>query len=79
MASERMGYIPTEVKKTGEAVSKPVKKGVLFMAEKSIYVTAPVTAVMIATGAVPFVLGAAMIGTDVVTSRWAGNKRRSIK
>jgi hypothetical protein len=67
MAGETVGYLPKEV-----------KKGVLYAAEKSAWVTIPATVIFVATGPMTWPLGAALIAGDVVTSHWAGQERRKL-
>jgi hypothetical protein len=79
MAGERTGYVPKEIKGAAESVTRLPKKAVLFAAEKSVFVTVPLGIAAIATGAVSLGLGATLVGVDVISSHWAGKKRREMK
>jgi hypothetical protein len=79
MAGERLSYVPNEIRSIPESAKKQGKKVILFLAEKSIFVTAPITAAAVAAGAVTLGLGALMIGGDVIGSKWAGNERKKLQ
>lgn len=58
-----------------ETVAKKGKEVVLFAAEKSIYVTLPLTAGLFAAGMIPLSTALLLGGVDVVGSKVAGNMR----
>ena len=74
MAGERLGGSSQE-----NFANKTKAKGkeiVLFVAEKSVYVTLPLTAGLFAAGMIPLSTALLFGGADVVGSKVAGNMRR---
>lgn len=70
MAGERVSHSPPE-----KALQKG-KEVVLFTAEKSVYVTLPLTAGLFAAGMLPLSTALLLGGVDVVGSKVAGNMRK---
>lgn len=52
------------------------KETVLFVAEKSVYITLPLTAGLFAAGMIPLSTAFILGGTDVVGSKVAGTMRK---
>lgn len=74
MAGERMNSSPID--RIAETTKRKTKEVVLFAAEKSIYVTLPLTAFLFYTGAISGTVALLATGGDIITSKAAGNMRR---
>lgn len=75
MATERAGASPVD--SFTETVKRKSKEVVLFVAEKSIFLTIPLTAYLFYTGAISGTVALLATGGDIVTSKVAGNMRRN--
>ncbi len=76
MAAEALRYYHQENKSITNKASERGKEVVLWAAEKSIYLTAPLTAVLLLTGAISVPVAVLALGGDVATSKIAGNMRK---
>lgn len=75
MAGERLSASP---ERKG-LLPKPVKEAVLWTAEKSTWVTVPLTIIGVLAGSISVPGGIVLGVADVAGSRWAGNERRKLK
>ena len=74
MAGERLGGSSKE--NFADRTKAKGKEVVLFVAEKSVYVTLPLTAGLFAAGMIPLSTALLFGGADVVGSKVAGNMRK---
>lgn len=76
MTTETLRYYHQEKKSVPQKSLGKGKEVVLWAAEKSIYLTAPLTAVLLLSGAISIPVAVIALGGDIATSKIAGNMRR---
>jgi len=76
MAAESLRYYPQEGKNLPNKGLEKGKEVVLWAAEKSIYLTAPLTLLLWAKGIIAAKVALLALGVDIAGSKIAGNMRK---